>query len=231
MKLTCVAVDDEPLALELIRAFASGIPSLELLHTFNDAVSARIFLQKNRVDILFVDINMPDINGIELVRSIKEKPVIIFTTAHRNYAYEGFELDAIDYLLKPISRERFAKAVQKAEEYIRYKKAPKEEEQKELFVYSEYKLVRVVLDDIEYIESLEDYVRIHLAGSRPLLTLMPLKKMLERLPEQRFRRIHRSYIVQTCKVLAIKNKKVFLAGNTELPVSESYQDFIRDWKQ
>jgi DNA-binding LytR/AlgR family response regulator len=231
MQIKCVAIDDEPLALELIREYLSGFPQLQLMYTFNDAVSGGEYVRKNEVDLLFVDINMPDITGIELVKSLQEKPAIIFTTAYKNFAHEGFELDAVDYMLKPISRERFAKGVNKAIEYIKYKKTAAGNEQDALFVYSEYKLVKILLEDIEYIESMEDYIRIHLAGSKPIMCLMPLKKVLEKLPSQKFKRIHRSYIVPVKKVKALQNKKLELRNGTELPVSDSYAGFIREWKK
>jgi len=230
MQIKCVAIDDEPLALELIKEYVSAFPQLQLVHTFNDAITGGEFLRNNSIDLLFIDINMPDISGIDLVRSLKTKPAIIFTTAYKNFALEGFELDAVDYLLKPISKERFERGVNKAIEYINYK-GSSVREQEAIFVYSEYKLVKILLDEIEYIESMEDYIRIHLSGSKPIMCLMPLKKILEKLPSHQFKRIHRSYIVPVKKVKAIQNKKVLLANNTELPVSDSYSAFIIEWKK
>ncbi len=179
---------------------------------------------------LFIDINMPDITGLDLVRSLDTKPLIIFTTAHKQFAVEGFDLDAIDYLLKPISFERFSKAVNKAIEYFDYKKKAKTGAIENLFVYSEYRMVKIELKDVEYIESLEDYIKIHLRNARPVLTLMPLKKVLEKLPPDKFKRIHRSYIVSVDKVRSVLNRKVKLISSLELPVSDSYIDFIKEWK-
>ncbi|MGZ8540164.1 MAG: LytR/AlgR family response regulator transcription factor [Chitinophagaceae bacterium] len=231
MRLKCVAIDDEPLALELIKNYAAKFPELELLQTFHDAISAVEFIRSITVDILFVDINMPDITGLDLVRSLAEKPIIIFTTAHKKFAIDGFELDAIDYLLKPISFERFSKAVAKAIEFARYKIKKENEESESLFVYSEYRLIKIPLSEIEYIESLEDYIRIHLVNEKPVLTLMPLKKVLEKLPADKFKRIHRSYIVAVEKVNSVLNRKVRLSSSTELPVSDSYTSFIKEWKK
>ena len=139
MPLKCIAIDDEPLALELIKNYVGRIPELQLLHTFDDALSGAEFLKKGTVDLLFVDINMPDITGVELVRSLEQRPMVIFTTAYKNYAYEGFELEAMDYLLKPIDFNRFSKAVDKAIEYHKYKNAaPAEDNTESLYVYSEY---------------------------------------------------------------------------------------------
>ena len=231
MPLKCVAIDDEPLALELIKTYVARFAELEMLQVFDDAISGAEFIRKIPVDILSVDINMPDIPGLDLVRSLEERPIIIFTTAHKKFALEGFELDAIDYLLKPISFDRFSKAVKKAIEYSRYKNQQITEPTENLFVYSEYRLIKIPFADIEYIESVEDYIKIHLINARPILTLMPLKKVLEKLPPEKFKRIHRSYIVAVEKVNSILNRKVQLSSSTELPVSDSYSSFIKDWKK
>ncbi|MEB0263750.1 MULTISPECIES: LytTR family DNA-binding domain-containing protein [unclassified Mucilaginibacter] len=229
MVLKCVAIDDEPLALELIKNYVSRFPSLQLLQTFEDAVSGAEYLRNNPVDLLFVDINMPDITGIDLVRSLESKPMVIFTTAYKNFAFEGFELEAIDYLLKPIDVKRFGKAIEKAADYLRYKTATTVQgEDENLYVYSEYRMVKIALKDIEYIESMEDYIKIHLQFDKTVLTLMPLKKVLEKLPEDKFQRIHRSYIVPVSKIISIQNRKVKLPA-IELPISDSYANFARRW--
>lgn len=230
MKIKAIAIDDEPLALELIRNYTAQFPALQLLQTFDDALSGAEFLRCRPVDLLFIDINMPDITGIDLVRSLQEKPMVIFTTAHKRFAHEGFELEALDYLLKPISMERFSRTMQKTMMQYHYKQAavaPREPES--FFVYAEYKQVRIWLDDVEYIESLEDYIRIHLLSGRPVLTLMPLKKVLEKLPHDRFRRIHRSYIVAVRSICAIAYRRVLLHSGATLPVSSTYADSIREW--
>jgi DNA-binding LytR/AlgR family response regulator len=163
------------------------------------------------------------------VRSLPVKPIVIFTTAYKNFAYEGFELEALDYILKPIDFKRFEKAVEKAIDYYRYKnKTTNEPTEESLYVYSEYRMVKIELSTIEYIESMEDYIKIHLTNAKTVLTLMPLKKVLEKLPADKFQRIHRSYIVPVNKIRSIQNRKVKLT-DIELPVSESYQDFIRNW--
>ncbi|MFA6086143.1 LytR/AlgR family response regulator transcription factor [Mucilaginibacter sp.] len=229
MQLKCVAIDDEPLALELIKNYVTRFPALQMLQTFEDAISGAEYLRQNTVDLLFVDINMPDITGIDLVRSLTLKPMVIFTTAYKNFAFEGFELEAIDYLLKPIDVKRFGKAVEKAVDYYKYKNAPANEGQDEsLYVYSEYRMVKISLKEIEYIESMEDYIKIHLQNAKTVLTLMPMKKVLEKLPEEKFQRIHRSYIVPVNKINSIQNRKVKL-DSIELPISDSYVDFARRW--
>lgn len=230
MVLKCIAIDDEPPALELLRAYIEKTPGLQLLQTFDDALGGGEFLRSNAVDLLFVDINMPDITGLDLVRSLKERPMIIFTTAYKKFAHEGFELDAIDYLLKPISFDRFSKAVTKATEYFAYKNKSENAVPDNLFVYSEYRMIKIPLQQIEYIESLEDYVKIHLTEGKPVMTLMTLKSTLEKLPAEKFSRIHRSYIVAVDKVLSVQNRKARL-GSTELPISDSYASFVQEWKQ
>lgn len=229
-KLRCVSIDDEPLALELMEEYISRFPSLQLLQTFEDAISGAEYLKQNQVDLLFIDINMPDITGLDLVRSLAEKPMVIFTTAYKNFAFEGFELEALDYLLKPIDFTRFTKAVEKAAEYHHYKHAPAHEQQQEsLYVYSEYRVVKINLADIEYIESMEDYIKIHTINeSKPVLTLMSLKKALEKLPEAQFKRIHRSYIIAVNKVKSIHNRKLKLA-DVELPIGDSYSESVKAW--
>jgi len=229
MAIKCVAIDDEPLALQLMKAYIEKTPALHLAQIFEDAVSAAEFLRKYPVDLLFVDIQMPDINGLDLVRSIENKPMIIFTTAHRKFAFEGFELQAIDYLLKPVSFERFTKAVAKAEEYYKFKNSRASNDEY-LYVYSEYKLVKIDLNEIEFIESLEDYIRIHLTNNKPVLSLMPLKRVLQKLPSSKFQQVHRSYIVSVNKIKGVANKRIILAA-AQVPVSDSYLDVVRKLKK
>lgn len=231
MIMKCVAIDDEPPALQLMRKYIADQPGLQLLQTFDDAVSASEFLKHAAVDLLLIDINMPDLTGLDLVRSLQHRPMIIFTTAYSKFAIDGFELDAVDYLLKPISFERFSKAIAKTREYFNYKKKPGIQAADSLMVFSEYQLIKIKPDNIEYIESLDDYIRIHLAGEKPVMTLMTLKSVLEKLPAAQFKRIHRSYIVCVDKIRSVVNRKVKLSSGVELPVSETYSDVIKTWKQ
>jgi len=230
MVMKCIAVDDEPLALDIIKEYVSRFPSIQMVQTFDDALSAAEFLRHTPVDLVFLDINMPDINGIELAKSLERKPMVIFTTAYKKFAWEGFELEALDYLVKPIDFERFSRTIRKAMDYLQYKNS-KVQENDSLFVHSEYRLLKIELKDIEYIESLNDYIRIHVVNNKPILTLMPLKKVLEKLPADKFSRIHRGYIVAMDKVIAISNRKAQLASGIELPISESYTAFIEEWKK
>jgi two-component system, LytTR family, response regulator len=230
MKLKCIAIDDMPFALDLIRLYAERIPELQLVQTFEDAISGAEFMKQNPVDLLFVDINMPDISGLDLVRSLQVKPLIVFTTAYKNYAFEGFELEALDYLLKPIEFERFAKAVQKALDLFKYRKKNQTNTEESFFVYSEYQAIQIIPSEICYIESLKNYLKIHLDNKDVVTTAMSLKKIQEKLPEGQFLRIHRSYVVPTTKVRSIQNRKVLLTCGTILPVGDSYAQAIQAWK-
>ncbi|MCR8559615.1 LytTR family DNA-binding domain-containing protein [Mucilaginibacter sp. BJC16-A38] len=231
MKLKCIAIDDEPLALEIMKKYIGEFTELQLLRTFEDAVSGAEFLTKNHVDLLFIDIDMPDITGVDLVRSLVDKPMIIFTTAYKNFAFEGFELEALDYLLKPINIKRFATAVNKAVEYARYKNSDGDTGNECIYVHSEYRVIKIPLKDIEYIESMQDYIKIFLTSAeKPILTLMSMKSVLEKLPADQFTRIHRSYAVALKKIRSIHNRKVKL-NMAEVPVGNNYADFIKNWQK
>ncbi|WPU99557.1 LytTR family DNA-binding domain-containing protein [Mucilaginibacter sp. cycad4] len=229
MNLKCIAIDDEPLALKLISEYVSQFPALQLIKTFEDAISAAEFLKSKAVDLVFLDINMPDITGIDLARSLTVKPMIIFTTSYRNYAYEGFELEAVDFVEKPVELERFTRAIEKALMIHQYKNEAKgkpNDIDESLYVQSEYRVIKIALSTIRYIESMENYIRIHLTNDKPVLTLIPLKEVLKKLPAAKFQRIHRSYIVPVNKIRSIQNRKVQLAG-IELPVSDAYYEVVR----
>ena len=228
MQLKVVAIDDEPLALELVKKYVASFPVINLLQTFTDAIAGLEYLKKNPVNLLFVDINMPDMNGLDLVKALPHKPMIVFTTAYKKFAVDSYDLDALDYLLKPIEFERFSKAINKAVEYYRYKHTVEKKESEVLFVRSEYQLVKIYLNEIEYIESIEDYLKIYLGEGKPVMTLMTLKAVLEKLPQDRFKRIHRSYIISLSKVKSILNKKVRLT-NTEIPIGDSYLAEVQSW--
>lgn len=229
MQLKCVAIDDEPLALEIIKKYVSDYPTLKMVNTFEDAISGAEYLKRNKVDVLFLDINMPDITGVDLVRSLDEKPMIIFTTAYKKFAFEGFELEALDYLLKPINSSRFGAAIHKAIDYYQFKNTDHTGEDEHIYVHSEYRVIKIGIRDIEYIESMQDYIKIHLlSAEKPVLTLMSLKSMIEKIPSGQFIRIHRSFVVARAQIRSIYNRKVKLR-NIELPVGTNYADFIKDW--
>lgn len=227
MSLKCVVIDDEPLAIELIKNYIARTESLQLTQTFEDAISGIEFLNQHHIDLLFLDVNMPDISGIDLARALIIKPMIIFTTAYKEFAFDGFELAAIDYLLKPIDFARFSKAVNKAKDFHEFNQQLPADVPG-LYVNSEYRLVKIDFKDIEYLESMEDYVHIHLVDGKSIQTLTTLKKIVEKLPDVQFKRIHRSYIVAVSKVQWMQNRRLKL-NYTELPVSDSYIEDVKNW--
>lgn len=228
MNITCIAVDDEPLALELMETYILQVPGLHLLRTFTDAVSAWSFIQKNPVDLLFLDIQMPDISGLQMAKSLeKRKPLVVFTTAFSKYAVEGFNVHAVDYLLKPFEFNRFKEAVDKAVEIkILSEKTPVQAEEKAVFVKSDYQNVRIPTKDIHFIEGFDDYIRIHVDTGKSIYTLMSLKSMLEKLPENEFIRVHRSYIVPINRIQRVFNQQIQL-GNKDIPIGKSYIEAVR----
>jgi len=226
--IKCIAVDDEPLALELMESYISQVPGLELMETFSDAISAWGFLQKNPIDLVFLDIQMPDITGIQLAKSMNHRqPMIIFTTAYSKYAVEGFSVDAVDYLLKPFDFNRFLEAVNKA---INYKTLSdvtvNPDDDTAIFVKSDYQNLRISTREILFIEGFDDYIRIHLDSGKSIFTLMSLKCILGKLPEEHFLRVHRSYIVPIRKIQRIYNQRIQL-GDKEIPIGKSYIDSVK----
>jgi DNA-binding LytR/AlgR family response regulator len=225
--LRCVIIDDEPLPIELLSAYASRVEDLKVLATFNDPLQAQDFIQKNVVDLIFLDIEMPHLNGIDLLKSLPVKPMTIFTTAYPEFAVDGFELDAIDYLLKPFDFERFRKAVEKAVEFRNFSSRPKGQEPDAfIFVKSEYKAVKINLKDILYIEGMDSYVKIF-AGGKPVLSLMSMKSILEMLPDGEFLRVHRSFIVPVSKVQSIRNKQIKI-GDKLIPIGGTYEEVVEN---
>lgn len=223
--MKCIALDDEPLALEIIADFAAKAPFRMELTTFTNASRALGFLQQEQVDLIFLDIKMPDITGIQFIKSLKRPPMVIFTTAYEEYALDGYNLDVVDYLLKPIPFERFIKAVTKAEEY-RYISAPRQPETDYIFVKTEYRIIKINLEDILYIEALKDYIKIYTAN-QPILTLKSLKSFETRLPKDKFMRVHRSYLVAMNKINSVERNTVMIA-NQSIPISEGYRDKFYD---
>jgi len=200
MKIKCLAIDDEPLALQQISAYIDSTQFLEKMALCQSAFEAIEFTDQQPVDLMFVDINMPDLNGLDFVKSLKNKPYIIFTTAYSEYALEGFKVDAVDYILKPISYDEFLRAVNKVRDRMTTTAAATSEtvtmNKESLFVKSEYKLIRIQLADIKYIESANEYIQIHLETEKPITTLVRLKTIEGELPKDKFMRVHRSFIVK-----------------------------------
>ena len=237
--MRCIAIDDEPLALRQIAAYISKIPTLELISTFRSAVVAKEWLKENEVDLIFVDINMPDMTGVEFVQTLDSKAMVIFTTAYAEYAIEGFKLSAIDYLLKPFGLGEIARAAEKAQslyELIQLQdKLGREQEQTEeveesveesgvLSVHADRKTHVVKLSNIVYLESAGEYVRLHLADGAKLVTLFRLKNMESSLQSTQFMRVHRSYIINLDYVSGYTKGRVFLTNDDYVPIGDSYKE-------
>ena len=232
MIIKCLAIDDEPLALKQISSYIEKTPFLEAVALCRSAFDAIEFLANNEVDLMFVDINMPDLNGLDFVKSLIQKPQIIFTTAYSEYAIEGFQVDALDYLLKPISYAVFLKSANKAKTWfeLNLKQAESvQTTQDSLFVKSEYKMVRIFLSEIKYIESANEYIQIHLVHDEPVTTLVRLKAMEEQLPKDKFMRIHRSFIVNLDRIKVIERNRIVFDHNVYIPVGEQYKEKFQEF--
>jgi DNA-binding LytR/AlgR family response regulator len=218
-------VDDEPLALDLLERYVNKTPSLVLAGRCNSAFQALEMLDKMEIEIIFLDIQMPGLSGLELSRGLQKGPKVIFTTAFEQFALEGFKVEALDYLLKPVSYPEFLNAVNKAKRlYELIKKTIVPETRTSIFVKTDYKLVQIELNSIQYIEGLKDYVKIYQENvENPVLTLMSLKSLEENLPDKMFMRVHRSFIVNLEKIRAIERNRIIF-GNNYIPISENYKE-------
>lgn len=229
--IRCIAIDDEPLALHKIGAYLDKTPYLENVALFESAFEALEFIQNNPIDLMFVDINMPDLSGMDFVKSLQNPPKVIFTTAYSEYAIDGFKVDAIDYLLKPIGYSDFLRAVEKAKDRMTHSEEKADTVKADdtfLFIKSEYKILRIDLAEIKYIESMREYVRIHIENQPPVMTLMSMKKLEEYLPNRNFMRVHRSYIVNLEKVTAIERNNIVF-DKVHIPVREQYHAQFREY--
>ncbi|MBK7626172.1 MAG: response regulator transcription factor [Bacteroidales bacterium] len=224
--MKCLAIDDEPLALKQIGSYIKKTPFLELVSLCNNPFSAMEFIAENHVDLLFVDISMPDLSGMDFVKSLTIKPLVIFTTAYSEYAIDGFKADAIDYLLKPIGYKDFLRAANKANSMFELKTTHSEQKEvtrDHLFVKSDYKIIRIEFSDIKYIESVHEYVRIHLLDDKPVMSHISLKSIEEQLPASSFLRVHRSFIVNSARIKMIERNRIVFDNNVYIPVSDQYK--------
>lgn len=226
--MRCIAVDDEKLVLDLLVDNINQVPYLQLVKPCRNAMEAIEILQRETIHLIFLDIQMPKLSGLQFIRSLQQPPMIILITAYEKYALEGYNLNVVDYLLKPVSFERFLKACNKAKKLFDLGKDKPLVQQEQLpdhiFVNVEYTLVKILFADILFIEGLKDYIKIHLASSsKPVLTKMSLKGMEEKLPASKFVRVHKSYIVAADRITIIKRDLVYL-GNNEIPVSDFYKE-------
>ncbi|HEV8285987.1 MAG TPA: response regulator transcription factor [Chitinophagaceae bacterium] len=234
-KIICLVVDDEPPALEVLKNYISSVSSLELAGTCNNAIEALNILREKTIHLLFLDIQMPQLLGTDLIRTLKNPPKVIFTTAFRKFAVEGFELDAVDYLLKPISFERFLKAVNKVmhtsldRTALEKENTSKINEPEHINFRSDRKMVKVALHDIVYIESIKDYIKV-VTTTGTVITKQPISSVEEMLPKEKFIRIHRSYIVSVSKIESYNHELVWIAKQ-ELPISRSYRHEVSRFLQ
>ncbi|MGY8910460.1 MAG: LytR/AlgR family response regulator transcription factor [Flavobacteriales bacterium] len=227
MKITCVIVDDEPMALNLVESYVEKTPFLELKQKCSSAIEAMEFIKNEPVDLLFLDIQMPDLTGLEFSKMLPKETRVIFTTAFDQYALEGFKVEALDYLLKPFDYAEFLAAANKASTWFSLLKGTQKnvvsEEKEFLFVKSEYKQLRIKLADVLYFEGLKDYIKIWLKDNpKPILTLMSLKSLQEELPETQFLRVHRSFIVSLNNIEVIERSQIII-NNQRITVSEQYK--------
>ncbi|GLB51098.1 DNA-binding response regulator [Neptunitalea chrysea] len=238
--MKCVIIDDEPLAIDVIKSYCERIDFIEIVGVFTNAIDAHLVLNSKQVDLIFLDIEMPQINGIEFINSISNKPLFIFTTAYSEYALEGFELNAVDYLMKPIPYHRFVKSVLRAKEIMNFKNnqitslmntfpayGSVTEEPKLIFLRSDYENVKVEVNDIKYVQGLKDYLKVNLESTnKSIITLSNFKDISEKLPKHNFIRIHKSYLVNIHHIKSVQKSRVVI-GDEKVPIGDSYKaDFF-----
>lgn len=231
MNIRCLAIDDEPLALQQLVAYINKVPFLELAAQCQSALEARDFLLNDTADAIFCDINMPDLNGMDFVKSLAAPPLVVFTTAYSEYAVEGFRVNAVDYLLKPFGLQDFQRAANRIKERLQAEdgrlkeNSPKTDiPDNSFFLKTDYRIVKVAVSDIRYIEGMSEYLKVWLEGQpKPIVTLLSMKKMEERLPDN-FMRIHRSYIINLDKIQEVNKNRVIMDADTYLPIGDLYKE-------
>ena len=228
--IRCLAIDDEPLALQQLAAYINKVPFLELAAQCQSALEARAFLEHNMVDAIFCDINMPDLNGMDFVKSLASPPLIIFTTAYSEYAVEGFKVNAVDYLLKPFGLQDFQRAANRLKDRLEKPSvSDSSPSSNTIFLKTDYRIVKVSIPDIRYIEGMSEYLKVWLEGEqKPIITLLSMKKMEERLPDY-FMRIHRSYIVNLNKIQEVNKNRIIMDAQTYLPIGDMYKETFQNY--
>jgi DNA-binding LytR/AlgR family response regulator len=226
--IRCLAIDDEPLALQQLVAYISKVPFLQLAAQCQSALEARQFLENDTVDAIFCDINMPDLNGMDFVKSLAVPPLVVFTTAYSEYAVEGFRVNAVDYLLKPFGLQDFQRAANRLRERLGSTSSVDQpvvsESDDTLFLKTDYRIVKVNIPDIRYVEGMSEYLKVWIEGeAKPIITLLSMKKIEERLPAS-FMRIHRSYIINLDKIQEVNKNRVIMDADTYLPIGDLYKD-------
>lgn len=228
-----LAIDDEPLALRQLAAYLKKVPFFELVDSCQSALDAIKVLDEQEVDAIFIDINMPDLNGLDFVRSLQNPPLVVFTTAYQEYALDGYKVDAIDYLLKPFGMGDILRAADKVKrqyDLLHTASLSPVDEDDALFLKTEYKVVRILIHDIVYVEGMAEYLRIHLVGQdKPIVVLLSMKKMEERLPSQDFMRIHKSYIISLHHIAEVNKSRVILDNEKDIPIGDSYREKLNDY--
>ncbi len=235
--IRCLAIDDEPLALRQLASYIEKIPFLELVESCESALDANAVMEREPIDAIFIDINMPDLNGMDFVKSLTSPPMVVFTTAYSEYAIDGFKVDAVDYLLKPFGMDDMLRAANKLKAHYELVNGNKTTVQTTtaldddtLFFKTEHRVVRVDINKIRYIEGMSEYLRIHLDDSpRPLIVLLSMKKIEERLPRNIFMRIHRSYIINLKKIQEVNKSRVILDADTYLPIGDLYREAFNEY--
>lgn len=240
--MKCIIIDDEPLAIDVLKDYCHKMDFVELVGSYTNPLEAISVIKTEKIDLIFCDIEMPQINGIDFIASLDNSPLFIFTTAYSQYAVEGFNLNAIDYLVKPISYTRFIKAISRAKEVMEYRRDNDHEKkslgnpnvfpshgqpittsQHYIFVKAEYESVKINLDDIEYIQGLKDYLKIHVAGTnKTILTLMNFKEILDKLPPNQFLRVHKSFVINIGYIKTVQRNRI-LINDVRVPIGESYK--------
>jgi two-component system LytT family response regulator len=231
--IKCLCIDDEPLALQQLAAYIKKIPYFELVGECQSALDAKNIMENDMIDAIFIDINMPDLNGMDFVRSLAAPPIVVFTTAYSEYAVEGYKVDAADYLLKPFGFDDFKRAAMKVKkQYDLQNSQPvmvsSPDEDDALFLKTDYKVVRVHVSDITYVEGMSEYLKIHLINRKPLVVLLSMKKVEERLPNY-FMRIHRSYIINLKCIQEVNKNRVILDADTNLPIGDLYREAFSEY--
>lgn len=230
--ITCIAIDDEPLALKQLTTYIKKIPFLDLVGQCQSAAEAKKIMDTEPIDAMFIDINMPDLNGMDFVKSLAMPPLVVFTTAYSEYAVEGFKVNAVDYLLKPFGFDEFNRCANKVKKQYDLEHAAtvsQVDTDDALFFKTEHKVVRVELNDIRYIEGMSEYLKIYIENRKPLVVLLSMKKLEERLPQSTFMRIHRSYIVNLKKIMEVNKNRVIMDADTYLPIGDLYRDALNDY--
>ena len=230
--IRCIAIDDEPLALNQIAGYIKKTPFLELAGLCESALQAIEIMGNTPIDLMFVDINMPDLNGMEFVKTLENPPKVVFVTAYSEFALEGFRVDAIDYLLKPIGYGDFLRSANKVKSWFdaqQQKPAEVVSNKDFLFIKSEYKILRINFDDIKYIEAKSEYIRIHLVNAKPVMTQLSMKSVEDMLPADRFMRVHRSFIINLSKISVIERNRIIFDGTVYIPVGDQYKSRFQNF--